>query len=108
MDIYTFEIESKKLKRITTHPSADLRPIWHTDGTAISFTSHRNGVPNIYTVNLSNGSINNNTDSGDGIISKQWMPNDDLLLTQSAINTTDSVRLIKMDPLESQRHYRFQ
>ena len=107
MDIYTFEIESKKLKRITTHPSADLRPIWHTDGTAISFTSHRNGVPNIYTVNLSNGSINNNTDSGDGIISKQWMPNDDLLLTQSAINTTDSVRLIKMDPFRKPKALSF-
>jgi len=98
MDIYTLDIESKKLKRVTTNAAADSRPVWHTDGTAISFTSHRNGVPNIYTINLSNGSINNNTDSGDGIITKQWMPNDNLLLAQSAINTTDSVRLIKMDP----------
>ena len=98
MDIYTLDIESKQLQRVTKNAAADSRPVWHTDGTAISFTSHRNGVPNIYTANLSNGSINNNTDSGDGIITKQWMPNDNLLLAQSAINTTDSVRLIKMDP----------
>ena len=48
--------------------------------------------------NLSNGKVTNNTDSGDGVITKQWMPREDALLLQSAINTTDSIRLVKMDP----------
>ena len=61
IDIYTLNIKTKTVERITNHEAADVRPIWHSDGTAISFTSHRNGVPNIFTINLSNGIVSQNT-----------------------------------------------
>ena len=98
IDIYTINIKSKLVERVTNHKAADVKPIWHSDGTAISFTSHRNGVPNIFTINLSNGIVSQNTDSGDGIVSEQWMPNSDLLLSQASIGTADSIRLIALDP----------
>ena len=98
IDIYTLNIKTKTVERVTNHEAADVRPIWHSDGTAISFTSHRNGVPNIFTINLSNGIVSQNTDSGDGIVSEQWMPNSDLLLSQASIGTADSIRLIALDP----------
>ena len=98
IDIYTINIKSKLVERVTNHKAADVKPIWHSDGTAISFTSHRNGVPNIFTINLSNSAINQNTDSGDGIVSRQWMPNSNLLFGQASISTADSVRLVALDP----------
>ena len=107
IDIYSLDLETRKLKRVTENIAADTRPVWHSDGTAISFTSHRNGVPNVYTANLSNGKVTNNTDSGDGIITKQWMPKEDALLLQSAINTTDSIRLVKIDPFRKPRSLEF-
>lgn len=100
MDIYTIDLKSKYITRLTDHPMADIMPVWHSDGTAISFTSHRNGVPNIYTANLSNGKIIKNTDSGDGIWTHQWMPKDSVLLATS-LGDIDSVRLIKVDPFRT-------
>ena len=100
MDIYTIDLKSKDITRLTDHPMADIMPVWHSDGTAISFTSHRNGVPNIYTVNLSNGKVIKNTDSGDGIWTHQWMPKDSVLLATS-LGDIDSVRLIKVDPFRT-------
>jgi len=100
MDIYTIDLKSKDITRLTDHPMADIMPVWHSDGTAISFTSHRNGVPNIYTANLSNGKVIKNTDSGDGIWTHQWMPKDSVLLATS-LGDIDSVRLIKVDPFRT-------
>ena len=97
LDIYTLNVESSDLKQITTEPMADIRPVWHPDGTAISYTSNANGVPNIHTINLSTGNATVNTDAGDGIWSHQWMPNDSLVLA-SSLGDVDSVRLVKVNP----------
>ena len=100
LDIYTLNINSKKLSRLTTDQYADLMPVWHPSGTAISYTSNTNGVPNIHTINLSTKKISVNSDIGDGIWTKQWMPNDSLLLV-TTLNTVDSVRLVKINPFRS-------
>ncbi|MBT3675545.1 MAG: BamA/TamA family outer membrane protein [Candidatus Marinimicrobia bacterium] len=97
MDIYTLSVKSGDLKQITTEPMADIGPVWHPDGTAISYTSNANGVPNIHTINLSTGRTTVNTDAGDGIWTQQWMPNDSLILA-SSLGDVDSVRLVKVNP----------
>ena len=76
---------------------ADVMPVWHPDNKSISYTSNANGVPNIYTVDLSTKKIIANTDAGDGIWTHQWMPKDSVLLATS-LGDIDSVRLIKINP----------
>ena len=98
LDVYIFDLNTKKIKRITEDQFADTRPIWHPDGTAISYTSNSNGVPNIHTINLSNNKTIINTDAGDGIWTWQWMPNKPQLLARTLPADVDTVRLVKVDP----------
>lgn len=97
MDIYTIDLKSKALTRITENSMADILPVWHPNNKSISYTSNANGVPNIYTINLNTKKITANTDAGDGIWTHQWMPKDSVLLATS-LGDIDSVRLIKVDP----------
>jgi Tol biopolymer transport system component len=100
MDIYTINLQTKKLKRLTTNQMADTHPVWHPDGTAISYTSNSNGVPNIHTINLSNNNISINSDVGDGVWSHQWTPSDSLLLART-LEDVDTVRLVKVSPFRT-------
>ena len=100
LDIYILNLTTKELTRLTTNENADIMPVWHPSGTAISYTSNANGVPNIHTINLSNQKTTVNTDVGDGIWTKQWMPNDSAILAMT-LNAVDSLRLVKVDPFRS-------
>lgn len=100
LDIYTLDLQSKKIVRLTTDAMADITPVWHPDGKSISYTSNANGVPNIYTKNLRTGNITVNTDAGDGIWTQQWMPKDSLLIA-STLGDVDSVRLVKVNPFRT-------
>ncbi len=100
LDIYTLDLQSNNMERLTTDPMADITPVWHPNGSSISYTSNTNGVPNIHTVDLKTRTITTNTDAGDGIWTEQWMPNDSLLLA-SSLGDVDSVRLIKVNPFRT-------
>ncbi|MBC8346570.1 MAG: PD40 domain-containing protein [Candidatus Marinimicrobia bacterium] len=97
LDMYNLHIQSGNVERLTDDSMADISPVWHPDGTAISYTSNASGVPNIYTINLSTGKITPNSDAGDGIWTHQWMPKDSLLLALSLADV-DSIRLVKVNP----------
>ena len=97
MDIYTINLKSKIITRLTDDSMADILPVWHPDAKSISYTSNANGVPNIYTINLDTKKIVANTDAGDGIWTHQWMPKDSVLLA-TTLGDIDTVRLIKVDP----------
>ena len=100
MDIYTIDLKSKAITRLTDDSMVDIMPVWHPNSESISYTSNANGVPNIYTINLNSKKITANTDAGDGIWTHQWMPQDSVLLATS-LGDIDSVRLIKVDPFRS-------
>jgi TolB protein len=47
-DLYTYNLDSKCLKRLTTHEAVDREPAFSPDGKKIIFTSNRNGSDQIY------------------------------------------------------------
>ena len=64
--IYTLDLASKTLTQLTRGLSLDTEPCWAPDGRSLLFTSNRGGNnPQIYRLNLSSGSIERVTFSGD-------------------------------------------
>jgi TolB protein len=50
LNIYTLDLGSQMLTRLTNTPSIDTEPVWSRDGQYIYFTSDRAGGPQIYRV----------------------------------------------------------
>ncbi len=52
VDVYTLDLNSQMLTRMTFDPGIDTEPVWSADGKKIYFTSDRAGSPQIYEVNV--------------------------------------------------------
>ena len=50
-DIYLIDVNSRELRRITTHKGGEYNPAWSPDGRKIFFVSDREEDPGIYVVN---------------------------------------------------------
>jgi len=55
LDIYTLDLTTQQLSRITDDPGIDTEPQWSKDGQSIYFTSDRAGGPQIYKVGIKPG-----------------------------------------------------
>lgn len=63
-DIYSYNFDSKKLKRLTTNIAIDTEANFSPDGKSIAFTSNRTGQVQIYIKNLKSGKISRATFEG--------------------------------------------
>lgn len=52
VDVYTLDLNSQMLTRMTFDPGIDTEPVWSADGKKIYFTSDRGGSPQIYEVTV--------------------------------------------------------
>ncbi len=96
-DIMLYEVQTGESRRLTKEPQVDYLPVWHPDSRKITFTSHRNTTPNLYTVDINTGHVIQNTDVSDAVWSVQWSPSDSTVLA-STLNVADSVRIVRVDP----------
>jgi hypothetical protein len=98
VDLYQFDLETEIEKRLTYDPAVDTRPLWHPDGDRITFTSHRNGTPNLFTLQVNDNNIVQVTDVGEAVWGVQWTPGDSTI-TAMTLGDVDSVRIVQVDPL---------
>jgi TolB protein len=63
-EIYTLDLSSGALSRLTRHFAIDTEPTWMPDGKHILFTSDRGGTPQIYKLSIANKSIQRLTFQG--------------------------------------------
>jgi len=63
-DIYLYNFDSKKLKRLTTNIAIDTEANFSSDGKSIAFTSNRTGQVQVYIKNLESGKISRATFEG--------------------------------------------
>jgi TolB protein len=54
VDVYTLDLGSQMLTRMTFDPGIDTEPVWSIDGKKIYFTSDRAGSPQVYEVDVAN------------------------------------------------------
>ncbi len=73
-EIYTFEIESKKLNRLTENPARDNAPVFSPDGKSIAFESNRDGDMEIYVMNADGSEPKRITNSKGPDILPVWFP----------------------------------
>ena len=54
-DVWTYDVSTGSLKRITTHSATDYHPAWSPDGSKIAFSSNRSGNWDIWIIPASGG-----------------------------------------------------
>jgi TolB protein len=64
-EIYTLDIATRQLERMTNHYSIDTEPSWEPDGKGIIFTSDRGGNPQIYRLDVRTKSVERVTFEGE-------------------------------------------
>ena len=97
LDLYTMLIETGKKTQITNSKEGDYLPIWHPSGDKISFTGLYDYTPNLYTYDILDGEITQNTDVGDAVMGIQWNDNTSTI-TAMTLQTVDSARVVSIDP----------
>lgn len=63
-EIYTFNLRSRSLKRLTFNTAIDTEAVWTPDGRSLVFTSDRIGTPQLYKVSASGGRATRITRNG--------------------------------------------
>jgi len=73
-DLFIMNADGTRVRRITTDPFNDSAPDWSPDGTKIVFTSDRNGITNLYYVDLEKMTVSPLTNLLTGASSPCWSP----------------------------------
>ena len=74
LNIYTWRIDTRELKRITTTEANDFTPEWSPDGKEIAFVSDRTGHNEIFVVDLNGGVPRQVTKNNSDAIHPHWSP----------------------------------
>ncbi|MEX1054788.1 MAG: DPP IV N-terminal domain-containing protein, partial [Rhodothermales bacterium] len=74
-DLYTFDLTTKKEKRLTKNARA-LAPAYSPDGASIAFVSQKDGTADLYLLDVDSGAIRRITDYGGGaqVSEPAWHP----------------------------------
>ena len=80
LDVYTLDLGTQALTRITDDPGIDTEPVWSRDGRALYFTSDRSGAPQIYRLTLAAGEKPRRLTFGSGYAARPRLSPDGRLL----------------------------
>jgi serine/threonine protein kinase/Tol biopolymer transport system component len=72
--IWMINVDGTGLQPLITTPGGDYDPAWSPDGERIAFTSLRGGRPQVYLLNLQDGSVVNLSQNGEMDSQPSWSP----------------------------------
>lgn len=73
-EIYTMDMQTKALQRLTVHSAGDLSPSWAPTGKELAFTSDRGGGPQVYLMSTDGSNVRRLTFDGDYNAAPAWSP----------------------------------
>ncbi len=73
-DIFVMNADGTDIRRIAAGPNNDRQPTWSPDGKNIVFISDRNGITNLYNVNIDEMTLSPLTNLLTGASSPSWSP----------------------------------
>lgn len=91
-DIYVVDIEGGEAKALTQNYSWDIQPAISPDGTKIAFISDRDGMSNVWTMNLDGSNPKQITKEKQNIIhSPKWSPDGEYIAATKGIMSSRSI-----------------
>lgn len=91
-DIYVADIEGGEAKALTQDVSWDIQPAVSPDGTKIAFISDRDGMSNVWTMNLDGTNLKQITRERQNIIhSPKWSPDGEYIVANKGIMSSRSI-----------------
>ncbi len=73
-ELYTMDMQTKALQRLTVHSAGDLSPSWAPTGKELAFTSDRGGGPQVYLMSADGSNVRRLTFDGDYNAAPAWSP----------------------------------
>jgi Tol biopolymer transport system component len=111
--IFTWNIETREQKRLTSGDASDITPEWSPDGKQIAFVSDRTGHNEIYVINSNGGDAREVTHDKSDNIHAHWSPDGQRIIYCSARDNTDQahapegevyeIYTIKLDGTDTKR-----
>jgi Tol biopolymer transport system component/imidazolonepropionase-like amidohydrolase len=91
-DIYVVEIEGGQAKALTQDFAWDLQPAISPDGKKIAFVSDRDGISNVWTMNVDGSNLKQITKEKQNIIhSPKWSPDGEYIVATKGIMSSRSI-----------------
>jgi TolB protein len=88
-NIYTWRVDTRELKRITSGDANDITPEWSPDGKQLAFVSDRTRHNEIFVVDLNGGAPRQLTNDKSDNIHPHWSPDGQRLIYCSARDNLD-------------------
>jgi TolB protein len=78
-EIYTMDLRTRALRRLTSHPAIDTSPSFSDNGNEIVFSSTRGGSPQVYVMNRDGTGVRRISSGGGRYHTPVWSPRGDLI-----------------------------
>jgi len=96
-DIHLFDLRSRNLRRLTTHPADDVEPSFSPDGDRIVFSSSRGGGSQLYVMDATGGDVQRMSFGGGRYTAPVWSPRGDLIAFVKQENGQFSLGVVAAD-----------
>src|SRR3989344_4581083 len=96
-EIYLFDLATRSLRRLTSHPAIDTEPAWSPDGRYLVFTSDRAGKPQIYRMSAEGGEAERLTFEGDYNARASYSPDGKMLTLVSRQEGLYHIATLRLD-----------
>lgn len=97
IDVFSVEVASGKVTRLTTTPGEDRDPAWSPDGTRITFSSTRDGNAEIYTMRADGSDPRRLTNNAEPNESPAWSPDGSKIAFVSGASAARDIYMIGPD-----------
>jgi TolB protein len=96
-EIYTMDLRTRVIRRLTNHPAIDTSPCYAPDGEKIVFNSDRGGTQQLYVMNADGSSVQRISFGAGRYATPVWSPRGDLIAFTKMYRGTFYIGVMRPD-----------